>query len=165
MATRRQITTWNTSHETKLILDKMVALATTKPTLMIGLSAQDENIQRVFAQAEADMRWSWPADPPAHIFGGSRLESDHVNMLRVVYGDDYNANAAQIEQEALIRAYGKPLLTALVLFVLTAKLAAYLAEADAPQLQDADRQQLTDGLHALCRRLAGAADRARATRR
>lgn len=158
VATRPQITAWNTSQERKPVRDKMVSLATTKPTLMIGLSAQDENIQQVFAQAKADMTWSWPANPPAHVFADNQLGSDHVNILRVVYGDDYDANAADIERQALIRAYGKPLLTALVLYVLAEKLRTYLAEADAPQLSAADRQQLGDGLKALCRRLAGAAD-------
>lgn len=158
VATRPQITAWNTSQETRPIRDKMVSLATTKPTLMIGLSAQDENIQQVFAQAKADMKWSWPANPPAHVFAANRLGPDHVNILRVVYGDDYDADAAKIEQQALIRAYGKPLLTALVLSVLAEKLRAYMVEADAPQLPAADRQQLADGLKALCRRLAGAAE-------
>lgn len=39
VATRPQITAWNTSHSTKPIRDRMVSLATTKPTLMIGLSS------------------------------------------------------------------------------------------------------------------------------
>jgi hypothetical protein len=158
VATRPQITAWNTGQERKPVRDKMVSLATTKPTLMIGLSGQDENIQQVFAQAKADMTWSWRANPPAHVFAGDELGGDHVNILRVVYGNDYDANAADIERQALIRAYGKPLLTALVLAVLTEKLRAYLAEVDAPQLSAADHQQLANGLKALCRRLAGAAD-------
>jgi hypothetical protein len=158
VATRPQITMWNSSPETKPIRDEMVSLATTKPTLMIGLSAQDENIQRVFAQARADMQWSWPANPPAHVFADDQLGADHINILRVVYGDDYDVNALEIEQQALIRAYGKPLLTALVLSVLTEKLRAFLAEAEAPYLGDSEREQLADGLKALGRRLASAAD-------
>ena len=158
VATRPQITAWNTSQEVKLIRDAMVSLATTKPTLVVGLSAQDENIQRVFAQAKDDMTWAWPTDPPAHVFADDQLGADHINILRVVYRDDYNANAHEIEQQALIRAYGKPLLTALVLFVLADKLRAYLQEADAPNLPDADRQHLAGGVGVICRLLAGAAD-------
>jgi hypothetical protein len=158
VATRPQITAWNTSHAAKPIRDKMVSIATSKPTLMIGLSAQDENIQRVFAEAEAGMKWSWPADPPAHVFADDHLGGDHVNILRVVYGDDYNVNAAEIEQQALICAYAKPLLTALVLFTLAEKLRAYLAEADAPLLPDADCEELAGGIKSICRRLAGAAE-------
>jgi len=155
---RSQITTWNTRGETKPIRDRLVSLATTKPTLMIGLSAQDENIQRLFAEARESMSWSWPSDPPAHVFADEQLGIDHVNILRVVYGDDYAANNAEIQQGALIRAYSKPLLTALVLFVLAEKLRAYLAEADAPLLPAADREQLADGLAGICHRVAAAAE-------
>jgi hypothetical protein len=158
VATRRQITEWNTDPKTKLICDTIVSLATTKPTLMIGLSAQDENIQQVFAQAKADMNWPWPAHPPAHVFADNQLGPDHVNILKVVYGGDYDDNSDEIEQQALIRAYAKPLLTALVLSVLAGKLCAYLAEVDVPQLPGADLQQLAGGLRALTRRLAMAAD-------
>jgi hypothetical protein len=158
VATRSQITAWNTSPATKPIRDKMVSLATNERTLMIGLSAQDENIQRVFAEAEANMKWSWPSDPPAHVFADDKLGGDHVNILRVVYGGDYNAHAAEIEQQALIRAYAKPLLTALVLFTLAEKLRAYLAEADAPFLSEADSADLADGLRMMCHRLALAAE-------
>lgn len=158
VATRPQITDWNTRQDKKAIRNEMVSLAATKPTLMIGLSAQDENIQQLFAQAQSDIEWSWPADPPAHIFASNQLGSDHINILRVVYGNDYESNAVDIEGQALIRAYAKPLLTALVLFVLAEKLRAYLAEADVPELPDGDLQQLADGLGALCRRLADAAD-------
>jgi hypothetical protein len=157
VATRPQITAWNTQVEIKPIRDKMVALATTKPTLMIGLSAQDENIQRVFAQAEAEMKWVWPADPPAHVFADDELGGDHGNILRVVYRSDYAEHAADIEVGALIRAYAKPLLTALVLAVITDKLCSYLAEVDAPLLR-ADREQLNDGLQVICQRIAAAAE-------
>jgi hypothetical protein len=157
VASRPQITAWNTQVDIKPIRDKMVSLATTKPTLMIGLSAQDENIQRVFAQAEAEMRWAWPVDPPAHVFADDELAGDHANILRVVYRRDYDAHAAEIEGGALIRAYAKPLLTALVLAVLTDKLCSYLAEIDAPLIAS-ERAQLGDGLQALCHRLADTAE-------
>jgi hypothetical protein len=155
---RSQITSWNTSGDTRPIREHMVSLATTKRTLMIGLSAQDENIQRVFAEARESMNWPWPVDPPAQVFGADRLGDDHLNLLRVVYGNDYAPNKDAIDEGALIRAYGKPLLTALVLFVLTAKLRAYLEEADAPLLPGAEREQLGEGLTELCHRLATVAE-------
>lgn len=158
VATKSHVTAWNTRPGTRPIRDKVVSFATTKPTLMIGLSAQDENLQQIFAQAEADMKWSWPADLPAHVFAGDQLGPAHVNILRVVYGDDYDANTADIHRQALIRANAKALLTALVLYALAEKLRAYLAEADAPELAAAELQQLGQGLNALCRRLAAAAD-------
>lgn len=158
VATRPQITAWNTKAETRLILERMVTLATTKPTLMIGLSAQDENIQRLFAQAKDRMMWAGSTEPPAHVFAENRLGHDHRNLLRVVYGDDYDANPDDIEAKALVRAYGKPLLTALVVFVLADKLAAYLDEVDAPALGATERQHLSGGLMVLAKRLAQAAE-------
>ena len=86
VATRHQITKWNDDPAVKPIHDRMVSLATTKPTLMIGLSAQDENIQRIFARAESEMAWVWRTDPPAHMFANDRLGEDHINILEVVYG-------------------------------------------------------------------------------
>jgi hypothetical protein len=106
---------------------------------MIGLSAQDSNIQALFAEAKDVMAWPWPTDPPAHVFSGDQLGPDHVNILRVVYKDDYEANSADIRSHALVRAFGKPLLTALVLNVLTRKLRAYLSMVDAPQIDSAGR--------------------------
>lgn len=142
IATRPQITAWSTSGDSKVIRAKLVELATTKSTLVVGLSAQDENIQQVFAQARADMTWTWPSDPPAHVFAGGSLGDHHLNILRVVYNDVYNEKSEDIESQAFIPAYAKRFLTALVLFVLTRKLGAYAAEVDAPHLSAADREQL-----------------------
>jgi hypothetical protein len=158
VATRPQITAWSTIPETKVIRTKLVELATTKPTLVVGLSAQDENIQQVFAQAKADMTWAWPSDPPGHIFAGGSLGDHHVNILRVVYSAGYDEKADEIEHEALVPAYAKQFMTALVLFVLAQKLRAYVAEVDAPRLPAADRAQLADGLTELAHRLADAAE-------
>lgn len=158
IATRPQITEWNTRQDLKSIRDQMVLLASTKRTLMIGLSARDENVQRVFAQADEDLEWKWPDTCPAHVFADDVLGEDHTNILQVVYREDYGTNADDIEKQALIRAYGKPLLTALVLVVIAAKLRAFLLEADAPGLSAADREELIAGLNRLPRRLALEAD-------
>jgi hypothetical protein len=154
VATRKQITKWIASDGTRVIRRELTQLATTRPTLVVGLSAQDENIQQLFAKAANAMRWSWPSDPPAHVIAGGAIGDDHLNILRVVYGEE---KAAEIEEEVLIPAYAKAFLTALVLAVLTRKLCAYLGEAHAPQLQEDEREQLAQGLGALARRLADAA--------
>jgi hypothetical protein len=155
VATRKQITNWVASDETRVIRRELAQLATTKPTLVVGLSAQDENIQQLFAEAANAMSWSWPSDPPAHVIAGGAVGDDHVNILRVVYGDE---KAAEIEEEVLIPAYAKAFLTALLLAALVRKLSAYLDEADAPHLHEDDREQLVQGLGALAQRLADAAD-------
>lgn len=158
IASAPQIVAWNTNGDLKLIREKMVELASSKGTLMVGLSARDVNIQALFAEAKQALPWTWPADPPAHVFADEALTASHTTILQMVYSEDYGAKAEEIEAQALIRAYGKPLLTALVLFVLAAKLRAYLLEIKAPQLSGEERELLAGGLGQLAQRLAADAD-------
>ena len=153
VATRKQITDWIASDASRVIRGELIQLATKKPTLVIGLSAQDENIQQIFAQAANAMSWTWPSNPPPHVFAGGSLGDHHVNILRVIYGEEA---ARAIEAEALVPAYAKAFLPALLLFVLARKLRAYLAEADAPQLGPTERERLAAGLSELAQRLAAA---------
>ncbi len=146
IARASQIVNWPVANETAAVREELVSLATTQRTLMIGLSAQDSNIKAIFAIARARMHWQWPADPPAHVFAADRLESDHATILKVVYSDDYDDSKAAIETGALIRAYGAPLLTALVLHVLEAKLRAFLETGDAPSI---DPSELAVGIRFL----------------
>ena len=113
---------------------------------MVGLSAQDENIQQIFAQAANAMSWTWPSNPPSHVFADGSLGDNHINILRVIYGEE---SARVMETEVLVPAYGKSFLPALVLFVLARKLSAYLAEAEAPQLSSVEREELAAGLSVL----------------
>jgi len=106
IARSSQISDWAGANETVAIRGELVSLATTKPTLMIGLSAQDENIAAVFSLARARMQWRWPSDPPAHVFAGDSLGRDHVKILKIVYRDDYEGKEAAIAATALIGAYG-----------------------------------------------------------
>lgn len=149
IARASQISDWAGANETAAIRGELVSLATTKPTLMIGLSAQDENIKAVFSHARARMQWRWSSDLPAHVFAGDRLGRDHVNILKIVYRDDYQGNEAAIAATALIRAYGAQLLTALVLQVAVAKLRAFLAACDAPRLGASDHDALHGGIRFL----------------
>jgi hypothetical protein len=158
VASHTQITHWTDKPDLEPIRASMRQWATSKPTLMIGLSAQDQNIQQIFSAAKADMPWSWPADPPAHIFAGEDLGQHHRNILRLVYESDYEENMAAIEEGALIKAYAKQLFAAVVLYVLVQKLCTYMREAEAPQLDDSDFDELAEGLGALCRKVAESAD-------
>ena len=149
VARKSQISEWPRANETEAIRQELVSLATTRPTLMIGLSAQDPNIQDIFSEAKARMRWPWPSDPPAHVFAEDELGDDHSNILRFVYRDDYEGNEAAIADTARIRAYAQQLLTALVLHLLAAKLRAFLDECDAPSLDATARDELGKGLTVL----------------
>jgi hypothetical protein len=153
-----QITDWPHNADYAMMRRQLVDLAATKPTLMVGPSAQDVNIQFLFGEARALMRWTWPSDPPAHVFAEDSLGQDQRNILRVVYRDAYDGNIAAIETAALFRAYAKPALTALVLHVLCTKLRTYLQQVDAPLLRQPERAALEHGILTLHDRLSGGAE-------
>lgn len=154
IARQQQISRWPHDKETAAVRRELVSLATKRPTLMIGLSAQDANIQDIFAEAQGEMSWPWPSEPPAHVFAGERLGAGHSNILRIVYGDGYVDNAASVKKGALIRAFAKPLLIALALHILCQKLSAFVRECEADQLDSDALQELARGIHAVRDRVA-----------
>lgn len=153
-----QITQWRYNPAYTMMRRQLVDLATTNHTLMIGLSAQDSNIQDLFAEGEALMTWGWPCNPPAHVFAEEALGHDQRNLLRCVYRAAYTANGAAIETGARLPAFAKPLLTALVLHMLCTKLRGFIRAVNAPSLTAADRADLENGVIALRNRVAAAAE-------
>ena len=129
-----------------IIAAELKRLILSRPTLMLGLSAQDADIQGLFADAQTTMAWAWPSHPPAYAFSENALGFDQEGLLQNVYHGDYNAgNRPAMEAEALIRAYAKPLLLALYLYVVTAKLKT-LVELGIPGVGSAERAKLHEGL-------------------
>jgi hypothetical protein len=151
-----QITDWPQAPGSAAMRQTMVTLATTTPTLMVGLSAQDGNIQALFSQAKTAMAWPWPSATPAFTFSADRLGTWHKNILKVAYGETYDKHSHVIEDEALIRAFAKPLFVALVLDVLARKAGALIAAASVPGLSQVDHDALAHGVVTL-RNLAGGA--------
>jgi len=149
IARQSQISDWPNDPAHAPMQLQLVNLAITRPTLMIGLSAQDSDIKDVFSKAYNQMRWPWPSNPPAYVFSGDTLGQEHLALLRIVYRSDYSAHSTEINRSALIRAYGKPLLAALVLYVLCAKLRAFARQSLAPLLSPSDFDLIETGLIAL----------------
>lgn len=144
-----RITDWPEHVESSVMCAALTMLATEKRTLMIGLSAQDSDIQNVFTKAKNRMAWTWPATVPAYAFAEQEIGSMQKNLLKVVYRQQYQQYLRDIEENALIQAYAESLLTALVLHLLAAKLNAYIASARAPALSEDDRRMLVDGVRHL----------------
>lgn len=118
-----QINRWAAAPENKAVIGRLMDIAVSKPTLMMGLSAQDSNIQAFFATAEATMQWPWPGDRPSFVFSGDQVGPDQEALLRNVYPQAYTAAARdQINQQSLIKSYANPLLMALLLSVICDKL-------------------------------------------
>jgi hypothetical protein len=153
-----QIHGWVARPENALIVNWLINLIATKPTLMMGLSAQDANIQALFAAAEARMAWPWPSDRPSYVFSEDVIGVDQRGMLSNVYRTAYTHTTRQkIMDNALIRAYAKPLLVALVLHVLCSKLRR-LIDLALVGLGVADRQQLQGGVVTVRDQLGSAAE-------
>jgi len=122
IARESQISRWTEQPENRSMRKHLEVLYTDRLTLMLGLSAQDANLHTVFAGAIQDLARPWPASSPAVVLSEEHLESYHRNLLKITYGSNHQGNASAIAQSALLGAYGKPTLLALVLSSLTEKL-------------------------------------------
>nr|WP_223217203.1 SIR2 family protein [Rhizobium cauense] len=59
IARSAQIVQWMNNDTFKIVRDQLLALIQRRQTLMIGLSAQDVNIQNLFAKIGAHKGWKW----------------------------------------------------------------------------------------------------------
>lgn len=144
-----QIVAYRTNQSYTAIRNELVSVATRRPTLMIGLSAQDSDIQEVFAEAAHSRTWPYPNDPPAYVFGEDQLGVDQGTILRSVYGDAFTSSPTAIEDSAVIRAYAKPLLAATLLHVLCSKMQAVAARIVGMRLPADALETIQDGLRNL----------------
>ena len=115
---------WPEKAEFAAMRNAVVGLATAQKTLVLGLSIQDNNLQTLFARAKAVHAWPWPCAPaaPAHVFCEDKIQQGQRDVLRLSYGDAYNANPAAAHEATLLRAWGEKALIALVLRLLADKL-------------------------------------------
>ncbi|WP_343708203.1 SIR2 family protein [Mycobacterium sp.] len=127
VARESQISGWTEQPENRPMRKRLEVLYADRLTLMVGLSAQDANLHTMFAAAAQDLARPWPASPPAVVLSEERLEPYHRILLKSTYGSNHQGNADAIVRSALLGAYGKPTLLALVMLSLTDKL-SYLIE-------------------------------------
>lgn len=151
-----QINRWATAPENKAVIGRLSDIAVSKPTLMLGLSAQDSNIQAFFASVEATMRWPWPGERPSFVFSGDKVGGDQEALLKNVYPNDYTgATRNQINGQSLIKAYANPLLMGLLLSVICDKMSAMVDLVEG-SLGDDGKKAVKQGLLALRNQLASA---------
>jgi hypothetical protein len=152
-----QITGWPHDPNHAAMRHQMISLAVSTPTLMIGLSAQDTDIQDLFVGAKSIMTWAWPSEPPAYAFAEDRLSTMQRNLLKAVYSSNYEEHAHEIEGRALVPAYAKQLLIALLLTTLAAKALALAVKVTSADSSSA--ALLASGLNTYRDRVAAAAGR------
>lgn len=144
-----QIAAWSGLPAFAMMRDQLTGLAARARTLMIGLSAQDANIQQLFVQAAVQQVWPWNDEPPPHVFAEDQLQDDQKTLLEVSYRADYNVNRPTILNRARIPAFAKALLPALVLHVLCEKVTAFMRDSEGPNLTDNDRDVIAEGIRRL----------------
>jgi hypothetical protein len=152
-----QIVDWGQNNSFKAMRNELISVASRMRTLMIGMSAQDNNIQMIFSAARDAVNWPWSENPPPHVFAEQSLGDGQRTILKNSYRDDYQPNLAEIETRARIGAFGKPLLAALVLEVLCNKYCEMVRKVDAP-LSPAARDALCEGLRAIRDQTAATAE-------
>lgn len=144
-----QINRWAAAPENAAVIGRLKDITISKPTIMMGLSAQDSNIQAFFAAAEAVMQWPWPGDRPSFVFSGEQVGADQEALLRNVYRQNYTAATRdQINEQSLIKAYANPLLLALVFSAVADKMQVMLDTVQGV-LDPAGRADLRQGVVAL----------------
>lgn len=145
IARENQISAWSVQPENQYLRSKLQALLGDKNTLVVGLSVQDANMHTMFAASAQELARSWPAHPPALVLSEQSLHSRHQLALELLYSTDFDSHEDEIVASAVLGSYGKPTLMALVLWVLTEKLAA-LTEIATQSWDAVDAERLKSDL-------------------
>jgi hypothetical protein len=125
---------------------------------MLGLSAQDSNIQGIFSKAASELTWQLSDPSPSYVFSEQDLGLDQRSLLKNVYRDQITpANLTAVFEAARIQAYAKQLLPALLLDVWSRKLKALISLVPG-LLPQAERQDLSAGVVSLRNHLANSAE-------
>lgn len=143
-----QIDGWAAKAENHVIAGKMLDLAVSKGTLMLGLSAQDANIQDVFVRARTQLPANFPTHPPALVVSENEVGVRQRTLLQNFYADDYPTQSAAIQEASLVRSFADALLPAHWLHIICAKLNSFLDTA-AANLPPDERDELLRGLQRL----------------
>ena len=114
-------------------------------TIMIGMSAQDSNIQLMFG----NKGWKWDDQPPPIVFSTQELSDGQKSILEGAYPGTYEANRQAIWNAATLPVYAKALLSALLLLALGRKLDVLISKSTAAGLDDAAKAALSKGIRKL----------------
>jgi hypothetical protein len=149
IARKTQISGWTTKPQNQMMKNHLENLYASRHAFFVGLSAQDANIHTVLNQAIQNLSRSWPTAPPAVVFAEQTLHHHHKLVLRVTYGGSYSSNASAIASSALLGAYAKPALLALVLFTLADKLCALIEHITELSLSGPDLERIREGIRGI----------------
>lgn len=158
VASNDQVAAFCSQANNQGLVTALTHIVGSKRTLMLGLSAQDANIQSIFNKAANELTWQLGDPPPSYVFSEQDLGMDQRSLLKNVYRDQITPeNLTAVFEAARIQAYAKRLLTALLLDVWSRKLQALIRLAPG-LLSQAERQNLCAGILSLRNHLADAAE-------
>ena len=146
IAQQLQILDWATGSHNPVMKGYLEHLMATSNTFVVGLSAQDFNIQTSVQQAATNLGRTWPVTPPAVVFALEDLKQSQRNVLRITYGKGFAEHRDEIEAAALLGAYAQPVLLALVLYTLADKLSSLVAAIPPTAIDDVTKQALQAGI-------------------
>jgi len=128
IGSRTQVMGWPEARDLRAMCNALVGLATTRKTLVMGLSIQDNNLQTLFTRAKEVYAWPWPCDPaaPAYVFCEDSIRQGQRDVLRLAYGELYDQDPTTIHDATLLRAWGEKVLIALVLDLITSKFLKFI---------------------------------------
>lgn len=126
IARTTQIRAWANHPDNQLLRSRLEFLLASQPVLVVGLSAQDSNIHTMLHAATQNSTRDW-SKAASVLFAEQQIGHHQRQFLKATYGDDeYSANRTAIDNAALLGAFAKPTLVALVLVTLEAKLCSLL---------------------------------------
>jgi hypothetical protein len=133
VASNDQVAAFCTQANNQGLVTALTHIVGSKRTLMLGLSAQDSNIQGIFNKAANELTWQLGDPLPSYVFSEQELGMDQRSLLKNVYRDQITGtNLTAVFEAARIQAYAKPLLTALLLDVWSRKLQALILSRSRP---------------------------------
>ncbi len=154
VAREASINQWMANPAFEKIRVQLGALLQRARTIMIGMSAQDSNIQLLFG----NKGWKWDDAPSPIIFSAEELSEGQKSILEGAYPADYEANRNSICDNAKLPAYAKALLLALLLYVLGQKLEVLTLKVSSKGFDTAAKEALAQGVRAIRDKAAEAGD-------
>lgn len=120
-----QIMEWPEKPLFAAMRNAVLDVATHQKSMVLGLSIQDVNLQGIFTRAKQINPWPWPCAPeaPGQVFCEDVVKPGQIDVLKVVYGEAYNDHGQAIRLATHMRAWAEQMLIALVLKMVTDKLA------------------------------------------
>ncbi|WP_420610489.1 SIR2 family protein [Candidatus Poriferisodalis sp.] len=158
IAQHLQVLGWAAGSHNPVMKGHLEHLVATSNALVVGLSAQDANIQTILHNAAENLGRTWPVMPPAVVFALEDLKQAQRDVLRITYGQSFAEHRDEIEAAALLGAYAQPLLLALVLYILAGKLSSLVAVISSEVIDDATKEALQEGIRDLRDLVARAPD-------